>query len=274
MEREKTVVYKKRRWWEKVTKSKIGGMGRKVGLQERRETSQEESKRRVRGSELQAEKMKERYGGSWAKERKEDTHAHTHSYTHTVTRTYSHTQPYTQIHSHTHVVTYSHTPSHTKDRQERSWKTVGPLLLRPPMTPRSPQSCSLASSGPVTTGCPLRLRCARPKEREVVVSSRGRGPWRPAPETQIKKSARARHAALAAEPTHSSLPPLPCPRGRPQPFLPCPAPRVALTPSSPALPQPHPFQVSALNHTSGLSASGFVSGEPGQRHSPLSFNYF
>lgn len=107
MEREKTVVYKKRRWWEKVAKSKRGGMGRKVGLQERRETSQEESKRRVRGSELQAERMKEKYRGSWAKERKEDTH----SYTYTVTHTYSHTQSYTQIHGHTHVVTYSHTQS-------------------------------------------------------------------------------------------------------------------------------------------------------------------
>lgn len=194
MEREKT-VYKKRRWWEKVAKSKRGGMGRKVGLQERRETSQEESKRRVRGSELQAERMKEKYGGSWAKERKEDTQAHTqlhtHSHTHiqshtvihtnTRSHTRSHVQPHTITHAYAHSHTHAHPPSHTKDRQERSWKTQaepqpgGPLLLRPPMTPRNPQSCCLASSGPITTGFPLRLRCARPKEREVVVSSRGHG---------------------------------------------------------------------------------------------------
>lgn len=43
-------------------RSKTDGMGRKTGLQERRETSQEESKRRVRGVELQ--RMKGKYGGS------------------------------------------------------------------------------------------------------------------------------------------------------------------------------------------------------------------
>ena len=41
------------------------------------------------------------------------------------------------------------------------------------------------------------------------------GPWRPGPETQVQKSSRARHAALAAEPTPSPLPSLPCSRGRP-----------------------------------------------------------
>lgn len=77
-------------------RSKTDGMGRKVGLQERRETSQEESKRRVRGVELQAERMKGKYGGSWAKEGKENTHRHTHRITHRVT------------HSHTHTYTVTH----------------------------------------------------------------------------------------------------------------------------------------------------------------------
>ena len=116
-EREDGHLQEERGWWEKVAKSKTDGVGRKIGLQERRETSQEESKRRVRDSELQAKRMKEKYGGSWAKERKEDTHRHTHSYTNTVTHpesyTQSHTQSHTHVHSHTHVVTYSHTHNHT-----------------------------------------------------------------------------------------------------------------------------------------------------------------
>ena len=81
------------------------------------------------------------------------------------------------------------------------------------MTPRSPQSCSLVSSGHVTTGLPLRLRCARPRERRAVVSSRA-GPWRPGPETQTQKSSRARQAAIAAAATPSPLPFLPCSPGR------------------------------------------------------------
>ena len=73
-------------------RSKTDGMGRKVGLQERRETSQEESKRRVRGVELQAERMKGKHGGTWAKEGNENTHRHTHRITH----------------SHTHIYTVTH----------------------------------------------------------------------------------------------------------------------------------------------------------------------
>ena len=63
MEREKTVVYKKRRWWEKVTKSKIGGMGRKVGLQERRETSQEEELEVSEAEEAQENELTHRPRG-------------------------------------------------------------------------------------------------------------------------------------------------------------------------------------------------------------------
>lgn len=118
-------------------RSKTDGMGRKIGLQERREMSQEESKRRIRGVELQAERMKEKYGGSWAKERKENTHRHTHNYTnshthritrrgtHTVTHSHSHTYTvthvvtysHTQSHIHTHTVTHMHTQHHTHQRQ-------------------------------------------------------------------------------------------------------------------------------------------------------------
>lgn len=41
------------------------------------------------------------------------------------------------------------------------------------------------------------------------------GPWRPGPETQVQKSSRTHHAALAEEPTPSPLPSLPCSRDRP-----------------------------------------------------------
>ena len=111
-EREDGHLQEERGWWKKVAKSKTDGVGRKIGLQERRETSQEESKRRVRDSELQAEKMKEKYGGSWAKERK-DTHRHTHSYTNTVTHPESYTQSHTVIHMHTQSHTCSHIQPHT-----------------------------------------------------------------------------------------------------------------------------------------------------------------
>lgn len=84
-------------------RSKTDGMGRKIGLQERRETSQEESKRRVRDVELQAKRMKEKYGGSWAKERK-NRHRHTHNYTNSHTHRITHTV----THSHTHTYTVTH----------------------------------------------------------------------------------------------------------------------------------------------------------------------
>ena len=116
----------------------------------RKETSQEESKRGVRDSEIQAGKLKKK----WAKEREENTHVHTHGHT--------------QSHS-------THTVTHTKDRPGEELEDTGSASsqegpshsARPLMTTRSPSEaptcCSLVSPDDVTTGCSLCLLGTQPK---------------------------------------------------------------------------------------------------------------
>ena len=194
--------------------------------------------------------------------RERRTHTGTHTESHTVIHTYtqSRTCSHIQPHTITHTYAHSHTITHTKDRQERSWKPQAeplarrPLLLRPPVTPDDPQKPPELQPGE------LRSRHYRAAPSACgVPGPENAGRWSPPEPALGGQGPRLRHRSPAG-PVRLLL----LRRPRPHPFLSCPAPLAALT----------PFQVLSLNHTSGLSLSGFVTGKPGQRYSPLSFNSF
>lgn len=177
-----------------------------------------------------------------------------HTRTHTQLHTHSHThiQSHTAIHTNTQSHTRSHVQPHTITHQGQAGEELEDSRTSPTQTPDDPQKPPELQPGE------LRSRHYRlPPPPAVCPAQRTRGGGllqRPRP---VEASARdsdkevrqgppccsccRAHALIPSSPAlppgpPSALPPLPCPQGRPHPFLPCPAPASPLPGFSP---KPH-----------------------------------